>query len=271
MRFRTARTGPLCVLLLSLGLLGATSPAPAQSSPAPAGSDDDPSLSTGSRVFPGILLPARTALIKSPRDERIASVAVQVGDLVKRGQLLIELVADEERVTRERAAAVLEQARDELDRARRLYAENLTSDGTLETAETAYRIARADHELDSLRYAESFIRAPFDGVVAEIRVDPGTSVEMGDNLVRVATRLLLRLEVLLPEEMLPAFTAATVLEVRPSHPDTTLRLPVYARPLVVDPSSGTFMLEIEVPNAAARLIPGVSCQVAVRTASGEAP
>ncbi len=271
MRFRAARTKPQWAFLLSLGLLAASSPAPAQSSAAPADTDGDPSLSADSRIFPGILLPASTALIKAPRDERIASVAVHVGDVVRKGQLLIELVADEERVTQGRAAAVLEQARDELDRVRRLSAEHLTSDEALEVAETAYRIARADHELDSLRYAESSIRAPFDGVVAELRVDPGTSVETGDNLVRVASRSLLRLEVLLPEEMLPAFTVATVVEVQPTHPDTTLHLPVYARPLVVDPSSGTFTLEIEVPNKAGRLIPGVSCQVSVRTASGDAP
>jgi hypothetical protein len=45
----------------------------------------------------------------------------------------------------------------------------------------------------------------------------------------------------------------------------TLRLPVKLGPVVVDPASGTFLLQIEVPNDDERLTPGVSCRISFST------
>jgi RND family efflux transporter MFP subunit len=213
------------------------------------------------RAFPGILLPGKTALIKSKRDETVAAVQVAAGERVHEGQLLLQLASSEEQVHRDRAQAVLKQAQADLDRIRRLHAENLAADDILESAELALSIAQADFDLARILLEESDICAPFAGVVTERYVDPGTSVEVGDNLLRVTALSPLRFEALLPETMLSALASRTVVELYPAYPDTILRLPVQPASLIVDPASGTFPLQFEVENRHGRLVPGVSCEV----------
>ena len=94
-------------------------------------------------------------------------------------------------------------------------------------------------------------------------VDPGCSVEAGDPLVRVTALSPIRLEALLPESMLASFSGPTVVSVSTSFPDTTIDVLVDLGTIVVDPSSGTFPLQIEMDNAEGRLVPGVSCVVAI--------
>jgi hypothetical protein len=42
-------------------------------------------------------------------------------------------------------------------------------------------------------------------------------------------------------------------------------------PVVVDPASGTFPLQVEVDNARRLLVPGVSCKVAIPALAGTSP
>ncbi len=215
------------------------------------------------RTFPGILLPGRTALLKSQYDGVLEKVVALVGDRVGAGQLLCQLVAEQEKVERDRAEALLKKTEADLDRARRLHSKGGTSDEALEKAETEYKLAKADFDLASIRLEEHSVRAPFAGVVAERYVDTGASVEAGDPLIRVTALSPLRLEVLLPETMLPSFKGPTVVQLSTSFPDTTIDVPVDLGVIVVDPSSGMFPLQIEIDNAEGRLVPGVSCAVSV--------
>ena len=211
--------------------------------------------------FPGVLLPEQTALIKSMHDDRIAEVKVRFGTRVKEGDLLVRLVDDQERVELGRARALLEQRRVRLERIHKLHAERSVSDEILDSAETDFQIAKADAELARIRLDEMSIRAPFDGLVAERFVDPGASVEIGDPLVRVTALSPLRVEVLLPEGMLPRLTVPAEIEVMLSSPERTLRIHYEPGAIVVDPGSGTVLLQLEVENADLSLIPGVSCRV----------
>ena len=225
--------------------------------------------STTTRTFPGILLPDQNALIKSRWDGQVDSVAVVVGSSAREGQALIRLADDEARFSRDRAAALLEQARADLARIRRLHDESLTSDEALESGVTGLKLAEADYHLAAQRLEECTIRAPFAGVIAELYVDAGTSVEEGDRLVRVTALRPLRLETFLPEEMLSRFSGRTFITVTPAYPETTLRVPVELRSRVVDPSSGTFQLQVWLANRDGRLVPGVSCHVTVPAPSAE--
>ena len=110
---------PLLVLVALCGLVG-----PAAGYPG----EEDPT------DFPGVLLPARTALIKSRHYEQVAEVPLEVGEQVKAGQLLLRFVNDQERVELERARASLEKARTDFERTRRLHEDQGVSDSLLDAA-----------------------------------------------------------------------------------------------------------------------------------------
>lgn len=213
--------------------------------------------------FDGMLLPGKTALIKSRFDDRVAEVPQGLGARVRRDQLLLRFADDEYRVGLERAAAVLERAQAEFDRARQLNEQSQLSKEEFERAQTALRLAKSDHDLAAIRLRERSIVAPFDGILAERYVDPGASVGQGDPLLRVTSTSPLRVEVLLPESMLPALRGRPTLKVTLASPDTVLWLPVRRVPALVDPASGMLPLQVEVNNSRGRLTAGVSCRVEV--------
>ena len=219
-----------------------------------------PSARTG---FDGMLLPAQTALIKSKFDDRVAEVPEALGARVQKHQLILRFVDDEHRVGLERAAAVLERAQSEYDRARQLHEQSQLSNEEFEKLQTTLKLAKADHDLAAIRLSERSIVAPFDGILAERYVDPGASVGQGDPLLRVTSISPLRVEVLLPESMLPALRGRPMLKVTLAAPDTVLWLPVRRVPALVDPASGMLPLQVEVDNARGRFTAGVSCRVEV--------
>jgi multidrug efflux system membrane fusion protein len=271
-------TSPVCTVLFSLTavFLAAMSPLSVSSLGAQSTSVADESTPAMNheiehRTFPGILLPGRSALLKSEYDGVLTGVEVLLGAEVRKGQLLCQLAADEERIERDRAEVLLERAKVDLERKRHLHSKGGASDEALEAAQTAHSLAKADLDLARIRLEEHYIRAPFSGVVAERYVDPGGSVEAGDPLVRVTALNPLRLEALLPETMLPAFSRPTIIKLSTAFPDTTIDVLIDLGTIVVDPASGTFPLQIEVDNSEGRLVSGVSCVVAIPAAPKGSP
>jgi membrane fusion protein (multidrug efflux system) len=200
-------------------------------------------------------------LIKSRHYEQVARVPLEVGAQVKASQLLLRFTDDQERVELERARASLEKARTDYERTRRLHEDQGVSDSLLDEAETDLRLAEADAELAEIRLKELSIHAPFDGIIAERHVDPGASVEVGDILLRVTAITPLHVQALLPEAMLPRLADLKEITVTMSSTGETLRIPYEPGPVVVDPGSGTFLLQLEVDNGDHHLVPGVTCRV----------
>jgi len=262
---------PATILALGSGLGPAL---PAASAQSPAASPERHALldtGDGTHVYAGILLPGRTALMKSKHTDRVTEVSVRVGTVVKTDQVLLRFTDREESVARDRAEALLTKAKADFERVKQLHDRQGASDDDLETAETNLRLAQADFDLAGIRLHERSVRAPFDGIVAERYVDGGTSVDEGDPLLRVSSVNPLRMEAILPESALAGFEGPTEVAITPAYPDTVIRVPVRLGQVVVDPASGTFPLEVEVDNAHRRLVSGVSCTVAIGASSGSSP
>ncbi len=202
-------------------------------------------------------------MIRAQQDERVAEVRVNLGSRLEPGQLMLRFVDAEERVRVRRAEVKVNQAVAEHVRIKRLHAEEQVSDEMLEEASTTLQLAEADLELARIRLAELSIRAPFAGLVAERYVDPGTSVERGDPLLQVIAPSLLRLEVMLPEDVLPQLRGQTTLKIEVETPPSTFDAPLPNKPFVIDAASRTFLLQIEIDNEDERIVPGTSCLVSI--------
>jgi RND family efflux transporter MFP subunit len=231
--------------------------------PGPAAAQTRPAAASSRAGYDGMLLPGQTALVKSKFDDRVAEVPEPLGARVRKDQLLLRFADDEFQVGVERARAVLDRAQSEFDRAKLLHEQAQMSQEEFERLDTALRLAKADRDLAGIRLRERSIVAPFDGILAERYVDPGASVGQGDPLLRVTSISPLRVEVLLPESMLPALRGHPTLKVTLASPDTVLWLPVRRVPALVDPASGMVPLQVTVDNARGRLTAGVSCRVEV--------
>lgn len=156
----------------------------------------------------------RSADVAADSSGKVVSTFVERGTFVKKGTALVRLdatnlslsasqaKADEEGA---RADAVLRQS--EWERAEKLYARGAISSAELDRARAAKdsadqraSSATARHALSSKQTADTVIRAPFDGIVAERWVDEGEYVRADTKIVTLVDASTLRLALVVPEE-----------------------------------------------------------------------
>jgi membrane fusion protein, multidrug efflux system len=266
--------------------------AAAASTSASAPTPPTPPVSSGIATFTtaGPLVAEQQADVSSERDGRVVQVAVQIGDHVKRGQLLALL---DDRVLRSicesqknRIASVRAQAsewdseeltaRSDLRRADQMRADKIISEETWEHAK--YRVdetiaevhhfhdeeavAQADLQTATLQLEQSRIVAPFDGVIGRSSVRLDQEVKTGDVLFWITAEAPLRVLFTVPESEMAAFSIGKPLELTTAdYPN--LRQPgriVRVSP-VVDPASGSVQVIGAVVGPSPLLKPGMSMQV----------
>ena len=149
--------------------------------------------------FEGTLLPAKEALIRSRITGMVVKVLVKEGDTVKKGQVLMELDAEEveraltlAQIAFERRKLENEKALAELERAKTLKEQKSISDDdynnlerglkvtelALKETEVAYEKARKDSE-------SVILKTPIEGTVAILRKSAGDTVAENDEIIRV--------------------------------------------------------------------------------------
>lgn len=251
-------------------------------------------LATGSAwATPGhrcLIGPEQVAEVGSQVTGVIASIRVERGDFVRRGQLLARLHADAERAsvnvasTRARADADLKAAeanyefqRQNLARAEDLVQQKFISQQALEKVRAETKVAQqklfqareqqkvAERELD-LAHAQlrkRDIRAPFDGIVAERYVSVGERVEERP-MFRIARIDPLRIEVVVPAALYGTVQKGMVARVLPDLPQAApLDATVILVDRLVDPASNTFRVRAELPNPGGKVPSGLRCRAQI--------
>jgi len=247
--------------------------------------------------MPGQLDPYETVAVYPKVTGFVKSIRVDRGSRVRSGELMVELEAPEFLAQRAEAQSKLQAAGAQLAVARskadadastydKLKAASATpgvvAGNDLVLAQKALeadggQIAAAQQTAEAARQAvqsitqmEDYLRvtAPFDGVVTERNVHPGTLVgpnsgpAAGTPMVRVEHNDRLRLVVPVPE----AYTAGvsrggTMTFTVPAYPGQTFSGTVARIAQVVDVKTRTMAVELDVMNRDGRLTPGAFCQV----------
>ncbi len=120
-------------------------------------------------------------------DGRIVDILVREGTEVRAGTPLFKIDDAEIRAQVDRLKAERDLAHQALERTRRLIEQNASSEADLEEAESNYRVAEAQLELQQLRLERTVVRAPFSGLVGERFVSLGDYVTSSTRLVTLQT------------------------------------------------------------------------------------
>ncbi|MBI3349014.1 MAG: efflux RND transporter periplasmic adaptor subunit [Burkholderiales bacterium] len=225
------------------------------------------------RSFDGVVEAVRQTVVAAQVAGAVVEIAVRPGQAVRAGQLLVRLDA---RAAEHSASASLAQAqaadaalalaRSERERQRLLRAQGFISASALDRAEAEYRAGEANHraqmaQADAARTDAGLhvLRAPYDGVVAEVPIMPGEMALPGRALVQMFDPAQLRVSATLPQGLM----------VDPSRQPVTVEVPdaggvardiaptaVQVLPLA-DATTQTAVLRAELPReATAGLMPG---------------
>jgi RND family efflux transporter MFP subunit len=166
----------------------------------------------------GRLVPKNEASVSAKSGGTIAELAVDVGDSVQKGQVMARLDTATMRISVEQAQAAeavaqagYENARLELERARKLHASGGVAQANLDRAETGHAQAkaglaqaRAARKAAQQALADHTVRAPFDGVVTARQQNVGEFVSMSSPIFSLVDTENLEVVLPVPETVIAA-------------------------------------------------------------------
>jgi membrane fusion protein (multidrug efflux system) len=200
---------------------------------------------------------------------RVVELAVEEGDRVAKGALLVRLQDDEQRSALAKAEITLEQAEREWQRQESLYEQSLISEQVWIDARAAHDQARLalDDARRQLGYTQ--VRAPIAGTVTRRLVNLGDHVTLNQALFRVIDFDSIVARVYVPEKELPRLAPGLPSRVMPDALGDVVFAGVVDRIApAVDPSTGTVKVTVSIPRQQG-LRPGMYVQVELVTAVHE--
>lgn len=149
------------------------------------------------------------AFLRAKVDETVEAVHARVGEPVKKGQVLVEFRTTDLEAAIQAAEAAFGEATSNLERCRKLYAQNVISEDRVEQARTLKE--SADARLRSARSRLKFARleSPIDGVVEHRWVEPGEYKGVGKELMSVVDLSTVEVAALVPEQDVPNLSMGT--------------------------------------------------------------
>lgn len=230
----------------------------------------------------GALKPKEQVDLTPKTAGRLVRILVNVGDTVKKGALIAELEDDElqQQVHRANASisvasaslaqreAELANAKQNLERAHSLLQDGLIPRQQYEADATALRVLEAQVQLShaqrsqaeselrelNIRLEQTKIYSPIDGQVATRYVDVGALVGPSTPIVRLVNIATLVTSTSVPEAEVAKMSIGTPATVRvDAMPDNPFQGRVARISPVLDPSTRTATIEIEIPNPGMQL------------------
>jgi len=198
----------------------------------------------------GTVQPKLQAVIESKVSGRITRLPVTLGQSVKRGDVLVELAAQEVQAKLDQANATFRQAELDFTRVSNLHKQTAATQAELDTAQARYNVAKAAVAEAEAMSGYARIVAPFDGVVARKLADEGDLALPGKPLLELEGRAGLRLVADVPSRLAGNVLPDAKLAVRvDTVPDTITGTLAEISP-AADPASRTVRMKVDLPETA---------------------
>jgi membrane fusion protein, multidrug efflux system len=224
-----------------------------------------------------LVAPVRSDLV--PRTGgRVARVLVDEGQLVRKGQPLLELETDYVKLDLARAEADLaradaaaKDAQRDFERKKGLATKGSVSQATYDRSESgaeqataARAAARAAVDTARQRLADAVLTSPVDGVVAARRTDVGERLGEGTVAFVVEQTAPLKLRFRVPERYLAAVKVGQAVKATVDpYPGTEFEGTLSLVGGSMDAATRTFLAEAQFPNRDGRLRPGLFARVSL--------
>jgi RND family efflux transporter MFP subunit len=241
--------------------------------------------------FDCLIKPYKVVEIHAPAVGLIEKVQVDLGDVVRTGQVLATLESNTEQASAELAGyraqmtgplataeARAEHTGRKFGRKEELHKKGFVTTEDKDQARAEKKVAEAElreaHENKELAHYEHrralaqlnlrTIKSPISGVVTERLLNPGEVAELGVGqkpILKIAQIDPLRIEVILPLQMYGQVREGAAVEIVPEAPiGGRYSATVQGADKVIDAASATFAVRLELQNANYALPAGVRCK-----------
>lgn len=195
---------------------------------------------------------------------RVTAINFEEGEIVRKGELLVELEARSERATVEAAEARSREARQQYERAAVLLDDGHIAQARVDERRAAMESAKAELRRARVALADHTVLAPFDGRVGFRRVSVGARVDPSTPLTVLTSLDPLDLRFNVSSDLIPRLS--TGMEVRATA-EAAGNETFFGRVRVIRPQAEAATQSVEliarVPNSDGMLRPGLTMDVAL--------
>jgi RND family efflux transporter MFP subunit len=200
----------------------------------------------------------------------VRSVAVRLGQQVRRGDLIATLDDTNFRQSYEVASATLDQCQDAYDRMKQLHDAGSLPEVQWVEAESRLRQAQATFEMARKNLRDVELRAPFAGFVAEKSADVGNNVVPGMAIAKLMTLDNIKVCVSVPESEICSINIGNEIEIQvPALNAQTFCGQICEKGVAANPVSRTYEVKAQVANPEGRLLPGMLCTLTLQQPDAE--
>ncbi|WKE67065.1 efflux RND transporter periplasmic adaptor subunit [Gallaecimonas kandeliae] len=212
----------------------------------------------------GVLTAEHEAKVVARVSGLVESLDIEEGDDVKAGQVLASVEPDRYQLERDRINAQTQSVAQELERTQNLYGKKLVSADTLDKLKLQLAALKAQLGMAELDLKYATVKAPISGTISRRYIKTGNLVNPDQPLFDIVQHQDLRLDVPVPEQYLAALKQAQGANCSfAALPGKTFKARITRLSPVVDPTTGTARLTLNLPNGDGQLMPGMFANVQI--------
>lgn len=196
----------------------------------------------------GQVTPIFQAVLSSRIQGTIDTLLVREGTRVSKGQILLQLDNRDVQADLARASAEVDNAKAQLNRMQSLYSQDAVSRQEMENAVRSYKVAEANRKSVLAQMSYTVVKAPFDGVITEKKVEAGELASPGQPLLKMEDPFQLRLEATVAEGDLKSIARGDKIPVFIDALAAQVLSGVVSQILPAgDPQTHTFIVKVDLP------------------------
>lgn len=202
--------------------------------------------------------------ITAQQAEIVKSVLFEDGNVVKRGQLLVELSDREERANVNELSINIAEAQRQLTRIRGLAKQSAASEQLLDEQKARVDALNAQKEVADAQLAELQVRAPFSGRLGLRQVSIGSLVRPGDVISTLDDLSIIKVDFSISESHLASVENGQNVEARSiAYPGEVFVGEITSIDSRIDPVTRSIQARAQIPNPELKMRPGMLLQISI--------
>jgi membrane fusion protein (multidrug efflux system) len=218
-----------------------------------------------SQIFAvGTIAPVKGVALSNDSPGVVSKINFESGQIVKEGQVLVELDTSVERAQLASAVVHHDLALVNVNRSRALVKEQVTSQAQVDTDEAAAKSSATDAQTIQAQIARKIVRAPFSGRLGIRAVNVGQYLNPGTTLTVLQAIGAVYVDFSMPQQQLDTVVVGMPVKVSiEGSKDPALDGTIAAVDPTIDSNTRMIKVRATVPNADEKLHPGMFANVAV--------
>tara|TARA_R110002153_G_scaffold241605_1_gene396738 strand:+ start:19334 stop:20395 length:1062 start_codon:yes stop_codon:yes gene_type:complete len=203
-----------------------------------------------------------SVFITTQTSDIVQKIYFDDGDLVKQGQLLLELNDTEEKAKLTALDVNLQEALRQLNRITNLAKNNVASEQLLDEQQAKVNVLKAEMDVAKTQLDELFVRTPFDGVLGVRQISVGALVTPGDVITTLDDLSIIKVDFDIAESHLASVALGQLIRATSiAYPDQIFEGQITSIASRVNASTRSVQIRANIKNQDLKLRPGMLLQI----------